>query len=117
MNWVLADTGIFGFKTDAWTAVGLVGTVLFGARFYVQWIASEKQGASVIPVAFWWLSIAGSILQSIYFIHEWNLVGIASFVPNSLIYTRNLQLLHRRKRAASATVSTPDETPREGETR
>ncbi|MEM9139776.1 MAG: lipid-A-disaccharide synthase N-terminal domain-containing protein, partial [Pseudomonadota bacterium] len=43
-----------------WVLVGLGGQCLFMMRFLIQWIASEKEKRSVIPVAFWWFSIAGA---------------------------------------------------------
>ena len=36
-----------------WLTVGLLGQLMFTARFLVQWWASEKAGRSVVPVAFW----------------------------------------------------------------
>ena len=99
MSPVLADTGVFGFRWDLWTAIGLVGSAVFASRFVLQWIVSEVKGRSVVPVSFWWLSIAGSILQAAYFIHLWDLVGMVSFVPNSLIYCRNLWFIRRQRLA------------------
>lgn len=95
-----ASTGFLGFRWDVWTLVGLLGTALFGSRFYIQWIVSEKRKASVVPVSFWWLSLAGSLLQLAYFTKRWEIVGILSFLPNSLIYIRNLQLIKKQKLAA-----------------
>ena len=45
--------------------LGFVGNALFSMRFLVQWIASERQGESVIPVSFWYWSIAGSVLMCV----------------------------------------------------
>jgi lipid-A-disaccharide synthase-like uncharacterized protein len=42
-----------------WLAVGFIGQLLFTSRFLVQWIASERAHRSVVPLAFWWFSIAG----------------------------------------------------------
>ena len=42
--------------------VGLGGQVVFGSHFFVQWFVSERQGRSVIPVAFWYISVVGSLL-------------------------------------------------------
>ncbi len=52
-----------------WTIFGLIGNVLFSSRFFVQWYVSEKLGRSVIPVSFWYLSLVGSVVTSIYAIH------------------------------------------------
>ena len=37
-----------------WLAIGLIGQGLFSARFFVQWLQSEKVKKSVIPAAFWY---------------------------------------------------------------
>jgi lipid-A-disaccharide synthase-like uncharacterized protein len=86
------------FVFDIWTCVGLVGQAIFASRFFVQWIASEKRGESYIPIAFWWLSLTGSIILAVYFISRRDLVGIVGYVPNSFVYIRNLQLLRKRAR-------------------
>ena len=79
----------------AWLAFGLLGNVLFFSRFLVQWIASERAGASVVPVAFWWLSIAGSLVLLVYAIHLGDPVFVLAYLPNALVYGRNLVLLRR----------------------
>jgi lipid-A-disaccharide synthase-like uncharacterized protein len=86
------------FKFDIWTCVGLLGQAIFASRFFVQWIASERRGESYIPIVFWWLSLTGSIILAVYFIVRAELVGIVGYVPNSIVYIRNLQLLRKRER-------------------
>jgi lipid-A-disaccharide synthase-like uncharacterized protein len=76
-----------------WLAFGLVGNALFFSRFLVQWVASERAGASVIPVAFWWLSIAGSLVLLVYAIHIGNPVFMLAYLPNAFVYGRNLVLV------------------------
>src|SRR5204862_85630 len=71
-------------------------------RFLVQWLASERQGESIIPVPFWYWSIAGSAVMCIYFIFRRDPVGILAYLPNSLIYIRNLMLIRKRKFAFTA---------------
>ena len=111
------------FKFDIWTCVGLVGQAIFASRFFIQWIASEKRGESYIPIAFWWLSLTGSIILAVYFIVRMELVGIVGYVPNSIVYIRNLQLLRKRAkqpaqppppRAEVAAGGPPGDGPREG---
>jgi len=78
-----------------WIALGFVGQVIFGMRFLVQWIATERRRKSVIPVAFWYLSLAGTIILLTYSIHKRDIVFIAGFSLNMLIYCRNLYFIHR----------------------
>ena len=82
-----------------WVAFGLLGNLAFGSRFILQWIASERAGASVIPVAFWYLSIVGAAILLIYAIHLRNVVFTLAYLPNAFIYLRNLALLRKRQGA------------------
>ena len=50
-----------------WTAVGFAGQALFFSRFAVQWIASERRKQSHVPVAFWWLSLLGSLITHLLY--------------------------------------------------
>ncbi len=85
-----------------WTAVGMVGQCIFGSRFLVQWLASERRRRSVIPKAFWYLSIGGSLVLLSYAIHRRDPVFIVGEVGGCLIYVRNLVLLKRAAEAAQA---------------
>jgi lipid-A-disaccharide synthase-like uncharacterized protein len=91
----------FGLDWSYLMILGFTGNLLFAMRFIVQWIASEKRGESVLPVSFWHFSIAGSILLGAYFIFRRDPVGIVSYLPNSVIYLRNLHLIRRKARLVS----------------
>ncbi len=80
--------------------VGLAGQVIFGSRFFVQWIASERLGKSVIPVAFWYLSLVGCVLTFFYAIYIEEPVFIISQAGGLLIYSRNLYFVYRDKKHA-----------------
>ena len=82
-----------------WVAIGLTGQLLFSCRWLVQWITSERAKKSIIPVAFWYLSIAGSLTLLAYALYRMDPVFILGHVANSVIYIRNLVLLVREKRA------------------
>ena len=79
--------------------VGLCGNLAFSIRFLIQWSASEKRKEPVIPVAFWYWSIAGTALMVVYFCVRRDPVGILAYLPNTAVYLRNLVLM-RRKAAA-----------------
>ncbi len=70
---------------------------MFTARFLVQWIASERAGESVVPVAFWYFSILGGLIVLAYGIHKVEPVIILGQLPGVLIYSRNLWLINKRK--------------------
>jgi lipid-A-disaccharide synthase-like uncharacterized protein len=74
-----------------------VGQIIFGMRFFVQWIASEKAKKSVIPIAFWYLSICGSLILLVYAIHRRDPVFILGQSTGSFIYLRNLYLIKNEK--------------------
>jgi len=78
-----------------WLAIGLAGNAAFFARFLVQWIASERAGRSYVPLAFWYLSIAGSLVLLAYAIHRRDPVFTLAFLPNCVVYVRNLVLIRR----------------------
>lgn len=85
-------------STILWTTLGFVGQFIFGLRFVIQWIASERRKKSVVPVAFWHLSLAGTVLLLIYSIHKMDFVFIAGFSLNILIYCRNLYFIRQQSR-------------------
>ncbi|MBR9769803.1 MULTISPECIES: lipid-A-disaccharide synthase N-terminal domain-containing protein [unclassified Halomonas] len=76
-----------------WLAVGFLGQALFSARFVVQWIASERAKRSVVPVAFWFLSLAGGVTLLVYAIHRRDPVFILGQGAGLFIYLRNVMLL------------------------
>lgn len=84
--------------SNPWVILGLSGQVLFSLRFLVQWIVSEKKKASVIPVAFWYLSLGGSLILLAYAIYRQDLVFILGQSTGSFIYVRNLMLIYRSRR-------------------
>ena len=47
---------------NIWVAIGLLGQALFGARFIIQWIMSERVGRSIIPLPFWFCSLGGGVV-------------------------------------------------------
>lgn len=83
-----------------WVITGLVGQSLFGVRFLVQWLYSERAGKSVVPPLFWYLSIAGGVLVLAYAIQRREIVFILGEVVTLLIFLRNMQLLYRHPRRA-----------------
>ena len=88
MPWLYASTWW-------WSAVGFAGNILFGSRFILQWLASERKGSLVVPGYFWQLSFWGSVLNLIYAMHLDSaplLLGVAAL---PFIYGRNLVLLKR----------------------
>ena len=86
----LAATVFSGLTIYPWKIVGWLGAAIFGARFVIQWIASERAKKSVIPFGFWECSALGSILVLSYFIYKRDSVGILQNLLPLPIYLRNL---------------------------
>ncbi len=82
-----------------WLAVGFLGQGLFSARFVVQWLKSEKLKKSVVPLAFWYFSLAGGVVLLAYAIHRTDPVFVVGQAAGVFIYLRNLHLIYRERRA------------------
>jgi len=78
-----------------WLGVGLLGQSLFSARFLVQWIASERKRQSVVPVHFWYFSLAGGLTLLAYAIHRLDPVFIIGQFAGLFVYARNLYFVRR----------------------
>jgi lipid-A-disaccharide synthase-like uncharacterized protein len=87
----------------AWVGLGLLGQLLFTGRMLIQWLASEQEQRSVVPVAFWWMSLAGASMLMVYFIWRKDVVGILGQSAGWFVYARNLSFLYRDGRPAPAT--------------
>lgn len=81
---------------DAWVIFGFLAQFVFFLRFAVQWWASEKAKKSVVPIAFWYLSIIGSIMILIYAIRQEDIVFITAQFLALFIYIRNIMLHHKQ---------------------
>ena len=87
-------------KFDFWLVFGVIAQLLFAGRFLVQWIASEKQGRSVIPFAFWFFSMGGGVLTLIYGLVKREPVIILGQGLAIIIYLRNIMLILKERRQA-----------------
>jgi lipid-A-disaccharide synthase-like uncharacterized protein len=86
----LSETKILSLVVTPWKIVGWLGAGIFGARFLIQWIASERAKRSVIPFGFWECSALGSLLVLSYFIYKRDSVGVLQNLLPLPIYLRNL---------------------------
>lgn len=82
-----------------WVGIGLAGQACFFSRFLVQWIASERRGRSVVPRAFWYLSISGGLILLSYALWRQDPVFILGQSVGLFVYLRNLVLLRREDAA------------------
>jgi lipid-A-disaccharide synthase-like uncharacterized protein len=94
---------VFIDRLDWWVLLGFIAQFMFTMRFVVQWIASERAGHSVIPMAFWIFSILGGTLLLVYALYRKDAVFIAGQAFSFFVYARNLYFVMRdRKTAAGA---------------
>ncbi|WED43823.1 lipid-A-disaccharide synthase N-terminal domain-containing protein [Legionella cardiaca] len=88
-----------------WLALGLIGQGIFSARFIVQWLVSEKEKKSIIPVAFWYLSLLGGVTLLVYSIYKQDPVFILGQSTGVFIYARNLYLIQRERGSRTAKLN------------
>lgn len=99
----LADANVFGIALNPWKIIGLSGSIIFGLRFLIQWIASERARRSIIPVGFWECSALGSFLLLGYFaIYRHDSVGVLQSILPLPIYLRNLYFRYTHHEAKHA---------------
>jgi lipid-A-disaccharide synthase-like uncharacterized protein len=83
-----------------WVSIGLLGQLIFTGRMLVQWLVSERSRRSVVPPAFWWLSVIGSLMLLAYFGWRMDIVGMIGQGAGLGIYLRNLHLIYAAKQAS-----------------
>lgn len=94
---------VFVLNLDWWVLLGFFAQIMFTLRFAVQWIASERAGHSVVPLAFWLFSIGGGLLLLVYALYRRDPVFIAGQAFGVFVYLRNLQFVLRdRARSTQA---------------
>lgn len=87
-------------KHDIWLIVGFAGQAMFSMRFIIQWLKSERMKKSVIPIAFWYFSVAGGAALLLYAIHRKDPVFIVGQGAGLFIYARNLYFIFMDKKKA-----------------
>ncbi|MDR1744345.1 MAG: lipid-A-disaccharide synthase N-terminal domain-containing protein [Planctomycetota bacterium] len=81
-------------RWDLWELFGLAGEGLFFARMLAQWAASERERKPVIPVTYWYMSLAGAAILLIYALHLGSFAVLLPQVIGLFFYGRGLQLEH-----------------------
>jgi lipid-A-disaccharide synthase-like uncharacterized protein len=92
---------VFFLQLNWWVLLGYAGQSLFAMRFIVQWLASERVGRSVIPVAFWFFSIGGGTLLLAYALYIRDPVFIIGQGLGLFVYLRNLHFVFRERKVAA----------------
>jgi lipid-A-disaccharide synthase-like uncharacterized protein len=99
-NLLWHDGNFLGIGSNAWKVIGWLGNATFFSRFFVQWYATERKKQVVVPTAFWWLSLAGSLLLLCYAVFSnKDRIFIFAYAFTWIPYIRNL-IIHRRHKEA-----------------
>ena len=85
------------FNELIWVAFGTAGQLVFFSRWIVQWLSSEKNKSSVIPVAFWWCSLLGGLITLVYAKHIGSFPFMLAQAIGLIVYSRNLILIYKGK--------------------
>jgi lipid-A-disaccharide synthase-like uncharacterized protein len=93
---------VFVTRLDWWVLLGFAAQAMFTMRFLVQWIASERAGQSVIPLAFWYFSLLGGTLLLVYALYRKDPVFIAGQAFGVFVYLRNLYFVLRDRKTATS---------------
>jgi lipid-A-disaccharide synthase-like uncharacterized protein len=101
---VIGGHGFLGIEWHLWKVLGWTGNLVFFSRFFVQWIATEKQKRVVVPISFWWLSLIGSILLLAYGLWQRDSVFIFAYAFTWIPYIRSI-VIHYRNRATRVSCS------------
>lgn len=101
IDWVRTPTKLFDtarhYNSPMWHIFGTMGGVLFSSRFWFQWWKAEQVKHSELGRTFWWLSIFGSFVLLIYFLHIKDTVNIILYSCTFVPYARNLILMKQKK--------------------
>jgi lipid-A-disaccharide synthase-like uncharacterized protein len=99
MNEHLVALSFFGLHITLWKLIGYTGALLFGGRWLVQFVASRRAGKPVIPRAFWYMSVVGSLMTLSYFLFssKQDSVGVLQnlFPAFTALYSLSLDIRHR----------------------
>ncbi|HIE24969.1 MAG TPA: hypothetical protein EYP74_03105 [Anaerolineales bacterium] len=80
------------FNLDFWVFWGLAAQGFFFLRLIIQWLRSEKEKKTVVPLSFWWLGIMGAMMLLLYAMVRKDLVFILTAVLQIIIYSRNFKI-------------------------
>lgn len=104
----LLDSGGREAASLPWLALAILGQTIWIGRFVVQWYHAERHGKSEFPAAFWWLTIAGSLLLLAYSLHRGDHVFIFGFLMGWVAPVRNLMLHYRHASATTESAAAAD---------
>ncbi len=100
MDHLMIDGKFLGITWTFWKLLGWAGNLVFFSRFVIQWIATEREKKVVVPLAFWYCSLLGSLCLLIYAMHQRDSVFIFAYLFTWIPYTRNLYFAMKERKNA-----------------
>lgn len=79
--------------------IGAIGQLLLNFRFLYQWIYSEKQHESVLPLPFWVISTVASVMILVYATYRVDPVLLVAQGMGIFVYLRNMIIHFRQQKA------------------
>ena len=99
MSEILNIVGLnnLNLKELLWVIVGTLGQLVFFSRWIIQWLSSEKNQTSIIPISFWWCSLVGGFITLLYAKHIGSFPFMLAQGIGLIVYSRNLILIYKGK--------------------
>ena len=83
--------------TDVFMLTGMIGQLLLNFRYFYQWYFSERAHESLLPLGFWVISAAASIMVVVYSLYRDDVVLLVAQSGGLIAYLRNIYLHFRPK--------------------
>lgn len=77
--------------------LGILPSIFFFLRFFIQWMKSEKKKESFVDKSFWILSILGNSLAAIHYFIQLQYLFLIIQTSNLGIACRNINLINNKK--------------------
>ncbi len=82
-----------------WFYLGMAGSLIWYTRFLWQWLYSERKKQSEFPLSFWYITLTGLTLNTVYSVMMRDIVFILGFIFNVIPISRNIILTRRHHKA------------------
>jgi lipid-A-disaccharide synthase-like uncharacterized protein len=77
---------------DVFMVMGMIGQLLLNVRYLYQWYFSERARESLLPLGFWLISAAASVMVVTYSIYRDDIVLLVAQSLGLVAYIRNIYL-------------------------
>lgn len=81
--------------SDVFLVIGIIGQLLLNFRYFYQWYYSERANESLLPLGFWLISAAASVMVVVYSLYRDDIVLLVAQSAGLIAYLRNIYLHFR----------------------